>query len=608
MSASQKLNLGRQGSTSSQSVQGAVVSLVVSLAIGLGGVFLGSTGAAGAQAINAPSPAEAATLQPLAVRSSDLLMRYIEGLAQRHGVALPNLGSLTRSQLGQVFLDLAQKLSFLPSDQMSKQDYQDIGMLSREFEDVYNEIHGKLAMTVLSNQAAGPERQALPQKLQEFTDRFKALENVRLSGDYTFFPQNDFGRSVRGSMAANQRGRLNVTAKVFEAPAESKLGDGYLFMRLTAATGRFFPRNKYLMSPTNDINDGVSSPFNSGVNDVQLANLVINNNNSNNVRPAISMEQAYYTQDLRFRHGVKGNYKAGLIYFGNMFDNNNFANSEHLQFANTSFVNSISWRPNFVGPATVWQMEKSLLREKAFLRATAGIISLTDRDYFGGFGGNYEVQLGHKFFSKEGNIRAGYWNFNFRGGSKAPFITPSDITGTSVLSLLPGGTTYGSQPTGAYLNFDQRIWKDIGLWGRYAFNDKQFGEVYLGGLLSSRNSWSFGAELPIKALTKRRPDDVLGVAYGQIAPYTRGTVTPATPAFVSLNGIPATTLDEVNANLSAINPGAYTRNEKVFEAYYRFQMNKNVSISPDVQYIWSPGGTGPQPGIFVLGSRLTVTF
>ncbi|MBX9689291.1 MAG: carbohydrate porin [Candidatus Obscuribacterales bacterium] len=551
-------------------------------------------------------------LQPVQVRSTELLARYVADLAARHKIAGPDPSRMNRQQLGEYFMALAQKLGKLPLSEMSRQDYQDIGMLTREFEDVYNEIHGRLAMTVLANQMpdAGVERTALPQKLQEFSDRFKALETVRVSGDYTFFPQSDMGsKQTRQQTAANQRGRINVTAKVFEAKPEDKLGDAYLFMRLSAATGRFFPRNRYLMSPTNDINDSVASPFNSGINDVQLPNLVINNNNSNSVRPTVSMEQAYYTQDMRFGKGLKGNYKAGLIYFGNMFDNNNIANSEHLQFANTSFVNSVSWRPNFVGPSTVWQLEKSLCRDKAFLRGTAGIISLSDRDYFGGFGTNYELQLGHKMFNKEGNIRAGYWNFNFRGGSKPPFVTPSDITGTGLLAALPGGTTNGSQPTGAYFNFDQRIWKDIGVFGRYAFNDKQFGQVFLGGLLSSRASWSLGAEIPMKLITKKRPDDVLGVAYGQISPYNRdGTVTPATPAYVSLNGIPATTLSQVNSNLSAITPGFQSRNEKVLEAYYRFQLNKNVSISPDIQYIWSPGAVGPQPGVFVLGSRLTVTF
>lgn len=564
--------------------------------------------AAPASAQPAPTDPLAQTMPPIQMRSNEVLRRYISNLADQHHIAIADISSATRSELAQTFLKLAQQLAALPRTDLTQQDYQDIGSLTREFEDVYDVIHGRLTMNALAPQTTAPETSALPEKMQEWSDRFKALENVKISGDYTLFPQNDFGRSVRQSMASNMRGRLNVTAKVFEGPKDGILRDGYLFMRLTAASGRFFPRNKYLLSPTNDINDAAASPFNSGLNDVQLANLVINNNNSNSVRPTVSMEQAYYTQDLQFTKNFKGNSKAGLIYFGNMFDNNNFANSEHLQFANTSFVNSISWRPNFVGPATVLQVERSILRDKAFLRATAGMLSLTDRDYFGSVGANYEVQLGHKFFNKEGNIRAGGYNFAFRAGSTKPYITPPDITGPSVLSLLPGGTGFGSQPAGMYMNFDQRIWKNIGIWGRYAMNDKQFGQVLLGGLLSSRQSWSFGTEIPASLIFKKRVDDVLGIAYGQISPYSREAVTPATPAFLSLNGIPATTLDQVNANLAMINPGRHHRNEKVLEAYYRYQLNKNVSLSPDVQYIWSPGGTGPQPSIFVLGTRLTVTF
>jgi hypothetical protein len=160
-----------------------------------------------------------------------------------------------------------------------------------------------------------------------------------------------------------------------------------------------------------------------------------------------------------------------------------------------------------------------------------------------------------------------------------------------------------------YVNFDQRIWKDIGLFGRYAFNDRNIGEVFLGGLLSSKQSWSIGGEIPIKSFINSRPDDVLGVAYGQVTGYHRnGIASPATPAFLSLNGVPATTLQEVNQNLSIINSGTRPANEKALEIYYRYQLNKNVSVSPDVQYIWNPGGTRPVAGVFAIGSRLNVVF
>lgn len=556
------------------------------------------------------SPAPGA-MPPISLRPVEYLRRDLESLAARHNMPPPAPVLLTRDALGEYFLVLLKRLSALPRERLTNQDYDDIGLLTEEFDRAFRVMKGKIALSTLrAEEELPPEKQALPLEMQKFGDRFSALERVKLSGDMVFMPQNDFGRSVPDSMAANFRGRINVTAKVVDDDKNSMLGDGFLFARLTAASGRFFPRNKFLMATTNDINDAVANPYNSGVNEVQVPSLIINNNNSNSVRPTVSMEQAYYTQDLKFGTRTKGNFKAGLIYMGNMFDNNNYANSEYLQFFNVAFVNSVSWRPNYIGPSFVASVERSILRDKAFLRATAGVVSITDRDYWGNFSQNYEAQIGHRFFNKEGNLRAGVWTHDFRSGTSVPFVSPPDaLTASNALPLIPGGTNFGSRPMGFYLNADQKVWKDIGLFGRYALNDKQIGEVFLGGLLSSRQSYSFGAEIPAKLLMKKRTNDVIGIAYGHVSPYNRdGAITPATPAFVAVNGVPATNVAEVNRNLAIINTGTTQRDEKILECYYRYQINKNVSISPDFQYIWCPGGTGPQPGIMVLGTRLTVTF
>jgi hypothetical protein len=541
------------------------------------------------------------------LRDINLVRRELAGLATRHNMPPPD-PAMTRQQLGKYFFDLISKLSNSQSEQFSEQDYGDIGILTDEFDDVLRRVKGRLALSVLKNELVAPQS-ASAQKTKELDGRLAILEKTKMSGDFTFAPQSDFGRNVSESMATNFRGRINVLAKVYEAKPDAKVGDATLFMRLTGASGRFFPRDKYLMSPTNDLNDQYANPFNSGVADVQVPNLQINNNNSNSVRPTVSFEQMYYAQDLRPAKNWRAKYQIGLNNLGNMMDSNNYANNETFQFLNTQFVNSVAFKPNFIGPSTIVSAERGILRDRAFLRATSAILSLSDRDYFGGFGTVHELQLGQKFFKKEGNLRAGYWNFNFRGGSTRPLVTPTDITPPGLLSILPGGSGQGSQPTGMYLNFDQKIWKDIGLWGRYALSDKQFGQVFLGGLLTSRQSFSFGTEIPAKLFVKRRPDDVLGIAYGQISSYRRGTITPSTPAFVSLNGVPATTLDEVNANVGLLSPGLRPAQEKCLETYYRFQVNKNVSVSPDFQYIWAPGATaGGNPGICVLGTRLNVVF
>jgi hypothetical protein len=556
----------------------------------------------------APSPVSA---QPISVLSTDLLRRYVSDLARRHNIAPPDGSVMTRQELGVFFVKLMQQIAQLPPAQLSDQDFQDIGILQKDFEETLDAMRGRATLMAYRSEA-----QPAPAQLKEVTNRLAMLERVKVSGDFTYAPQADFGRNIHNGMSANLRGRLNFTTKVFDAEEGKTLGDGLLFMRLTAGSGRFFPRNKYLMTPENGLVDSVINPFNSGVNEVQIPNLQINNNNSNSVRPTVSLEQAYYSQDLRFGKKWKGVYRLGLQNFSNYFDSNNFANNETTQFLNSSFINSVSWRPNFIGPSTMAGVERSLFHEKAFLRATAGVISLASRDYWGAWGGNYEAQFGHRFFNKEGNIRAGFWNFNFRGGSRVPYLTPVDFSPSGLISIMPGMYPDGrapakqSDPAGFYLNFDQKIWKNIGVWARYGLNDKQIGDVYLGGLLSSRQSWSTGVEIPVGSFFKRRPDDVIGIAYGQISPYNRDfTITPASPAFVNLNGVPVGNLAQSNANLLAMNPGARrSANEKVLETYYRFHLNKNISISPDVQYYWNPGGTSPQPHIFVFGTRLNVAF
>ena len=60
-----------------------------------------------------------------------------------------------------------------------------------------------------------------------------------------------------------------------------------------------------------------------------------------------------------------------------------------------------------------------------------------------------------------------------------------------------------------------------------------------------------------------RESDVLGVAVGQV--------------------IPSDDYKQSNANLQA-------KTEGHVEAYYKIQVNDNLSISPDFQYIWNPYG------------------
>src|SRR3990167_3436863 len=49
--------------------------------------------------------------QTISLRSTELIIRDMEGLAGRHQIALPDLHMVPREQLGKLFLELMNKLS-----------------------------------------------------------------------------------------------------------------------------------------------------------------------------------------------------------------------------------------------------------------------------------------------------------------------------------------------------------------------------------------------------------------------------------------------------------------------------------------------------------------
>ncbi len=200
--------------------------------------------------------------EPVRLKSTELLRRYLEQLSRRHGIAPPGPNVITRADLGQYFLKVMPLYAGLPADQLSQQDLSDIGMMTDEFSDALWQVKGTMALRAFKAPLA--ESEALASKVAEAHSRLSVLEKVKVNGDFTFLPQSDMGRGDRDSTTANLRARINFLARVHEAKSNEKLGDGYLFARLTAAAGRFFPRNKYLLSPFNDVVDANASPFNSG--------------------------------------------------------------------------------------------------------------------------------------------------------------------------------------------------------------------------------------------------------------------------------------------------------------------------------------------------------
>ncbi|MBK7750687.1 MAG: hypothetical protein IPI39_25970 [Candidatus Obscuribacter sp.] len=149
-------------------------------------------------------------IDQIRLRDIDLVRRDLTSLANRHQLPPPDPG-MTRQQLGKYFFDLISKLSN-SQEQFSEQDYNDIGILTDEFDDVLRRVKGRLALSVLKNEFVSPQS-ASTKKTQELDSRLAILEKVKLSGDFTFAPQSDFGRRVSESTATNFRGRIKSWLK-----------------------------------------------------------------------------------------------------------------------------------------------------------------------------------------------------------------------------------------------------------------------------------------------------------------------------------------------------------------------------------------------------------
>jgi len=133
------------------------------------------------------------------------------------------------------------------------------------------------------------------------------------------------------------------------------------------------------------------------------------------------------------------------------------------------------------------------------------------------------------------------------------------------------------------LSFDQSITDKFGVFSRFGWQRPDIGMAGTNpNTAPCEFSWSGGVQ--VSGQCWKRTEDVLAVGVGQVIPSEKYK--------------------------DAGNGGA---SETHVEAYYRFQVTKNLSISPDLQIIWDPRGIsesyqGDNDTIFVYGVRSQLDF
>jgi outer membrane murein-binding lipoprotein Lpp len=284
---------------------------------------------------------------------------------------------------------------------------------------------------------------------------------------------------------------------------------------------------------------------------VLLANLnTIADDNTDGNDTGLNLLEAHYTHEFFDKTLNLTAGKAEILLF---LDGNAFANCEKNQFVGKPFVNnsvldSESEYTPLIG-AEVKPME---------LLALSVVGTTTSRPYVEGtplentakskydnvFSTPFlgaQATVSPKFGETEGNYRFYGWYAGYNHSKLDSDRNPID-----------GKKDKG---WGLGISADQQITEMIGLFGRFGWNND---DVYVV-------QWEASGGANIKGLIPGRDEDTIGLGFAALTPGDR-----------------------------------YAQNDPEYhlEFYYRIAVTENLAFTPDLQYVWNPGGDSSNDGIF----------
>ncbi len=244
-------------------------------------------------------------------------------------------------------------------------------------------------------------------------------------------------------------------------------------------------------------------------------------------------------------------------------DENAFANDERAQFIGKPFVNNsvldseneytpligVKFQPReFLSLALVGASTSRPLVEGTPLEdsAKSNYDNVFSTPFVGG-----QITLSPKFGEREGNYRLYGWSAGYDHARLDSERTP--VAGRK------------AKGWGLGISADQRLTDTIGLFGRFGFNDDR---VYV-----VRKELSGGVNL--KGLGPQRREDEIGLGLAALFPDGRYRA------------------DDPEVHL---------------ELYYRIAVSETLAFTPDIQYVWNPGGDTANDPVFAATFRAVFGF
>ena len=192
-----------------------------------------------------------------------------------------------------------------------------------------------------------------------------------------------------------------------------------------------------------------------------------------------------------------------------------------------------------------------------------------------------ELETRYQLFSLPGRLRTIAWlNSAFSGSYRETLDNPA-------LNLDIAATRTGRIKYGYVVNIEQALADDLGLFGRWSWND---GKTEIMAFTDIDASLSGG--LSIKGTKWGRPDDVIGIG-GAINALSRDHRD-----FIAAGGLGI-----------LIGDGALNyRKERILETYYAYALTKAITLTADYQFITNPAYNADRGPVHIFSGRLRGEF
>jgi high affinity Mn2+ porin len=276
----------------------------------------------------------------------------------------------------------------------------------------------------------------------------------------------------------------------------------------------------------------------------------------------------------------------GRFAVGDFFDNNSYAKDPRADFMNWAMWSSAAYDfpadlPGYTRGAVVELNRKDwAVRAGLFEVPTA---PNSDVLTFKTGGAVVEFEERHTVFDQPGKLRFGAFansgnTGNYRQALAIEGLDPALDINNVMLSIRRDNLKYGF-----YLNAEQQIARDVGLFARASWNDGQ-NEI----LSFTDIDRSLSAGLSVKGSYWGRPSDTIGVG---------GAVNGLSSAhrdFLAAGGL-GLLIGDGRLNYS---------NERILETYYAFALDKNFTLTADYQFVTNPAYNADRGPVHVFSGRL----